>query len=139
MFRLRISREESSIIFPLDSYKTWIDAGVLDPLVLDHPDPNYNANVWRHFSRKEGVTLPETRKRISSVIASMYPLCIPPPSRMGEFTYARFIKNGDIYRDPLLKKKKITCTEMELQVGKTFNNLLKYFWFLFNKIFLKFP
>ena len=120
MFRLRTFPQESAIIYPLQSYKTWIDAGHLDPLVLDQPDPEYNANVWRHFRNKEGITFPGERKRISSVVAAMYPLQIPPPSRMGDFTYARFIKNGDIYRDPLMKKKKITWSEAEIKVKINF-------------------
>ena len=117
-FRLRTFRGESTIIYPLDSYQTWMDAGHLEPLVPDVPDPKYNANVWRHFCSKESTPHPITKKRsVSALVASMYPLCIPPPSRMGEFSYARYIQYGDIYRDPIMKKKQITWSENEIQVS----------------------
>ena len=56
----------------------------------------------------------------------MYPLCIPSPSRMGDFTYARFIKYGDVYRDPIMKKKRITWTENELKVNTVVINIEKF-------------
>ena len=93
-----------------------MDAGRLEPLVPEVSDPNYNSNVWRNFSSKEGSQCAPAWRKVSSVVASMYPLSIPPPSRMGDFTYARFIRYGDIYKDPVMKKKRITWTEKELQV-----------------------
>ncbi|XP_002125954.2 uncharacterized protein LOC100182340 isoform X1 [Ciona intestinalis] len=112
--KLRTFRDESTIIYPLTSYQTWVDAGRLEPLFPERPDPEYNSNVWRHFSTRDPATIAYRSQRISDLVASMYPLNIPPPSRMGDSTYANFIKYGDIFRDPLKKAKKITWTEQEL-------------------------
>lgn len=128
--RLRTFREESTIIYPLSSYQTWIDAGKLEPLIPDHPDPEYNANAWRHFSSREGVRTSSEGRRISALIASMYPLNMPPPSRMGEFTYADYIQNGNVFRDPLRKQKKITWTQQQLAVRTN----KEYVIFLFFRI-----
>nr|CAB3266913.1 uncharacterized protein ENSP00000372125 homolog [Phallusia mammillata] len=113
--KLRTFRNESTIIYPLESYQTWVDAGNLEPLYPANPDPCYNANVWRNFSSREGSHYSPGSRGTSATLASMYPLNIPPPSRMGNFTYARFIKYGDIFRDPLRKQKKITWSEKELE------------------------
>jgi len=108
--RVRTFRNESSAIYPLSSYQTWIDVGKMDPLIPETPDPEYNSNVWRHFTGNDE----EPQPRINNTIASMYPLSIPPPSRMGGFTYAKFIKNGDIFCNQERKRKKITWSEKEI-------------------------
>ncbi|CAK8694688.1 testis-expressed protein 52-like isoform X2 [Clavelina lepadiformis] len=119
--KLRTFRDESTIIYPLTSYQTWMDAGKLEPVFPDRPDPDYNANVWRHFSSREQAEWKPSERGVSTLVASMYPLSIPPPSRMGGFTYARFIQYGDIFRNHLLKEKKITWTEKELAEMKRLN------------------
>ena len=94
-----------------------MEVGHLDPLVPEISDPRYNANVWRNFSGKEDFRFSSQKGKVTSFVASMYPLSIPPPSRMGDFTYARYIQHGDVYKDPVMRKKQITWSENEIRVS----------------------
>lgn len=116
--KTRTPIEDTTIIYPLPSYQTWTDVGSLEPLTTRTPYPEYNSNVWQNFSNEHGFNIEAKGRAISGLVASMYPIPIPPASRMGEYTYARFIKYGDIMKNEDSKLKKIDTTERELKQMK---------------------
>ncbi|XP_039267548.2 testis-expressed protein 52-like isoform X2 [Styela clava] len=116
--KVRTPVEDTTIIYPLPTYQTWVDASDLEPIPVTKPDPEYNSNIWRNFSKDHGFSCNANGRATSALVASMYPVPIPPPSRMGNFSYGRFIQYGDIMKSKEAKAKKIETTERELNEMK---------------------
>lgn len=116
--RVRTPSSQSTIIYPLHTYQTWVDAGDIEPILSKRPDPEYNSNVWRNFSKNQGFTCNVEGRATPALIAAMYPIQIPSASRMGEFTYDKFIKYGDVMKSNQAKRKKIAETKQQLDEVK---------------------
>jgi hypothetical protein len=67
---------------PTVEYQLWVEAGKHKPPFPTKPDANYNSNVWRNFRRNFGFQTTAEGRKIKDVIATMYPLNIPAPSKV---------------------------------------------------------
>ncbi|ELU08169.1 hypothetical protein CAPTEDRAFT_208890 [Capitella teleta] len=95
-------------------YRLWIEAGKHEAPIPDKPDPNYNSNVWRNFQRQYGF-YPNTKgQNIDQMIASMYPLNVPAPSRVGQYNYAKFLTETPTIRNEKLRKLAIDRTTKDI-------------------------
>ncbi|XP_072340065.1 testis-expressed protein 52-like isoform X2 [Scyliorhinus torazame] len=97
-------------------HHNWLDVGKFTPIFSNRPDKEFNSNVWRCYVSKDSEKHSTTGKaRVSKLIASLYPIAIPPPSKMGENTWLQFVSCGNLYIDLQGKKKAITILEKELE------------------------
>ena len=55
---------------------------------------------------------------MNDVIADMYPVNIPPPSRVGSYTYGRFLTETPIIRDARYKRLAISKIERDMDEFK---------------------
>ena len=53
-------------------------------------------------------------------MAAMYPLNIPPPSRVGEYTYQKFLDESSVIKDKQFKK---TLVENAGKMGKDLDEM----------------
>ncbi|XP_060072482.1 testis-expressed protein 52-like [Ylistrum balloti] len=88
---------------PMLGYKLWLEAGKHEAPYPSRPDDNYNSNVWRNFRRQYGFSATADGRKISDVIASMYPLNIPPPSQVGDHTFDKFIRESSLFNNDKMK------------------------------------
>lgn len=76
--------------------RLWLDITHLDTSQLQQIDNNYNSNMWKNFKfvRPKHSANFGTRNSLPStegMIADMYPLSVPKPSRIGKNTYHKFL------------------------------------------------
>ena len=55
---------------------------------------------------------------MNDAIAEMYPVNIPPPSRVGSYTYGRFLTETPIIRDARYKQMAISKIEKDMEEFK---------------------
>lgn len=93
--RTSISQHPHGIV-PLLEYQLWLEAGkVHENYRSEKNDPtiNFNSNVWRNFRTSCGFDT--TRKgNVSESISLLYPINIPPPSKVGRYTLAEYFKQN---------------------------------------------
>uniref|UniRef100_UPI00398EA386 testis-expressed protein 52-like n=1 Tax=Pristiophorus japonicus TaxID=55135 RepID=UPI00398EA386 len=100
--------------FPSLKHHDWLDVGKFTPIFSNRPETKSNSNIWRcYVSRDSEHHSNIDQARVSKLIAALYPITIPPPSRMGENTWLQFVSNGNLYIDLQGKKKAITLLEKE--------------------------
>ncbi len=95
---IRVSTEENTHSIPVLAYLMWQEAGKHRP--PDNPDPAYNSNVWRNFRQQYGIPRRSKGEKINRMIAEMYPMAIPPASKVGTNTYSKFLLESDIVKNP---------------------------------------
>lgn len=123
---IKQQRKANTTIYPLNAYQTWTDAGNMDPYIpKGRRDPNYNANVWRHFSPEQITTsdsvvnsTPGSFGAVTSTMAQQHPIHIPPPSRMAGATFTKFLSLGNVYRDRRLMKRGVEIAAKQLKETK---------------------
>ena len=76
--------------------RLWLDITHLDTSQLQQIDKNYNSNMWKNFKfvRPKHSASFGTRNSLPSsegMIADIYPLSVPKPSRIGKNTYHKFL------------------------------------------------
>ena len=97
-------------------YRLWLEAGKHTPPFPERPDPNYNSNVWRNFRQQFGFQKNTDGQKVSEIIASMYPLNIPRPSRIGQYTFAKFLKdNPSMIENDKLRYQAIRQSSKEIE------------------------
>ena len=96
-------------------FALWQEAGKHDPAFPQRPDRQYNSNVWRNFRKSYGFHTSAEGQKMSEMIASMYPLNIPAASRIGDYTYAKFLKETPLIRDERRRQIAINRTARDLQ------------------------
>lgn len=111
---LRTSREESTHGHPPVAFQLWQEAGKHSPPFPERPDPQYNSNVWRNFRQQYGFHTTTDGQQIGEMIASMYPLNVPSPSKQGKYTYARFLTDTSVVKDSKQKNLIISQTMKDL-------------------------
>lgn len=89
---LRTSREDSAHGYRSKEYQLWLEAGKHTPPYPNLPDENYTANVWRNFKGNFSVRLSNKGRSVGESVAAAYPITIPKPSKIGDYTFSRFIK-----------------------------------------------
>lgn len=92
------------------SYRMWQEAGKHEAPFPERPDEQYNSNVWRNFRRSYGFHVSSDGQKISEMIANMYPLNIPAPSKVGEYTYEKFLRETPLIRDDKMRRLAIERT-----------------------------
>ena len=115
---LHSSRDESTHGIPPLSYRMWLEASKYDPSVPEKPDPQYNSNVWRNFRKQYGFHVNSEGQKVSEMIAAMYPLNIPSPSRVGDYTYEKFLQEISLIKDEKLRKMAIRRTAKDVEEFK---------------------
>ena len=111
---LRTSREESTHGHAPITHRMWMECGKHTPPFPDRPDEQYNSNVWRNFRKEYGFYTNTEGQEINEMIASMYPLNVPPPSKVGGYTYSKFLTETPLIKDEKLKKLAIDRTSRDI-------------------------
>jgi len=118
--KLRTSRAESTHGHKSLEYQLWLEAGKHDPLQPNLPDASYNSNVWRNFRSNYGYHLNTKGRDTTETIAAAYPLAIPKPSKIGQYTYGRFLREtpglikDDRFREIAIKRTTMDDSAMEM-------------------------
>lgn len=114
---LRTSRDDSTHGHPPMTFRMWRECGKHTPPFPERPDEQYNSNVWRNFRKEYGFYVNTDGQEINEMIASMYPLNVPPPSKVGGYTYSKFLTET-----PLIKEDKLR----KLAIDRTHNDILDF-------------
>ncbi|KAK7486671.1 hypothetical protein BaRGS_00022072 [Batillaria attramentaria] len=112
---LRCNRKSVVHQHPTVEFQLWQEAGKHDPPFPKRPDPSYNSNVWRNFRRSYGIHATAEGRKISDVIAAMYPLNIPTPSKVGDYTFEKYIRETSLFRDEKNKALAIKQTQSDAE------------------------
>lgn len=111
---LRTSREESTHGHHSIEYQLWKEAGKHDPPFPKQMDSSYNANVWRNFRTNYGYYISTKGRSIGESMAAAYPINIPKPSKIGDYTYGRFLRETPtLIKDNHVKEIAISRTTMD--------------------------
>lgn len=100
------------------TYKLWMEAGKHDPPYPNTPDPNFNSNVWRNFRKQYGFNTTAEGRKISEVLATMYPLNIPAPSKVGDHTFEKYIRETKLFNDEKIAFLAMNRTKADVQEFK---------------------
>ena len=111
---LRSSTLESAHGHPSLPYQLWLEAGKHAAPYPEKADDQYNSNIWRNFRQAYGVVTTTDNMKINDMIATMYPLNIPAPSKVGNYTYAKFIRETPLIKDQRMKKRALQKSEQNL-------------------------
>lgn len=112
---LRSSPETTAHQHPTVQYQLWLEAGKHKPPFPARPDPNYNSNVWRNFRRQYGFQTTADGRKMTDVIAAMYPLNIPPASKVGVQTFEKYIQETSLFKDQKNKAMAIKQTRADME------------------------
>ena len=115
---LRGSQAESVHSNDLISYRLWLEAGKHEPPFPERPDDNYNSNVWRNFSKRYGFNAAADDRSVTELIASMYPLNIPKPSKVGDYTFDRYVNQSQLFLDARRKEMAIVKSKIDIREFK---------------------
>lgn len=111
---LRTSREEATHGHQSLEYQLWLEAGKHNPPFPKQPDNNYSANVWRNFRTNFNSDVSTKGRTTSEAVATAYPIMIPKPSKVGSYSYGRFIQETpQLITDEKLKSIAINRTAMD--------------------------
>ena len=111
---LRTSREDSAHGYRSQEYQLWLEAGKHTPPYPHMPDENYNANVWRNFKGNFSIHLSSKGRTVGEATAAAYPITIPKPSKVGDYSFGRFIKETpSLIKDDKLRSITINRTEVD--------------------------
>lgn len=100
---------------PTVEYQLWVEAGKHEPPFPARPDASYNSNVWRNFRRNYGFKTTAEGRKMTDVIAAMYPLNIPPASTVGNHTFEKYIRETSLFRDETKKALAVKQTRSDLE------------------------
>lgn len=112
---LRSSMEEFAHGHPTIEYKLWMEAGKHGAPFPQRPDENFNSNVWRNFRREYGFHTISEGGKMSDVIAAMYPLNIPAPSKVGEQTFEKYIRETKLFQSDKFKSLAVSRTRADVE------------------------
>ena len=83
-------------IVPLLEYQLWLEAGKMKQNYRpekNDPSVDFNSNIWRNFRSSCGF---DTTKKgnVSESISLLYPINIPPASKVGDYTLSSYFKQN---------------------------------------------
>ena len=111
---LRTSREDSAHGHRSKEYQLWLEAGKHTPPYPNMPDENYNSNVWRNFKNNFSFQLSGRGRTVNESVAAAYPITIPKPSKIGNYTFGRFIKETpSLIKDDKLRDITVNRTQVD--------------------------
>ncbi|XP_076450283.1 testis-expressed protein 52-like [Babylonia areolata] len=119
---LRSSTDTFTHQHPSVPFQLWLEAGKYDAPFPERPDPSYNSNIWRNFRRHYGFQTSADGRKMSDVIAAMYPLNIPTASKVGDNTFERYIRDTALFRDKKKRAVAIKQTRADLEEFKKLKN-----------------
>lgn len=111
---LRLSTEEFAHGNSTVEYKLWLEAGKHGEPFPQRPDESFNANIWRNFRRQYDIHTSADGSKMSDVIASMYPLNIPAPSKVGEQTFEKYIRETRLFQSDKFKSLALSRTKADV-------------------------
>ncbi|KAL4225402.1 hypothetical protein ACF0H5_016092 [Mactra antiquata] len=112
---LRSTMDEFAHGEPTMQYKLWLEAGKHDAPFPQRPDDSFNSNVWRNFRRQYGFQMNAEGGKMSDVIAAMYPLNIPAPSKVGEQTFEKYIRETRLFQSEKFKALAMSRTKADIE------------------------
>ena len=115
---LRTSGDEATHGNKSLPYLLWLEAGKHNPPVPQRPDTQYNANIWRNFRKSYGFYTKSDGQKINEMIANMYPMNIPAPSNVGDYTYAKFLRETPLIQDEKRRSYAIDRTARDIEEFK---------------------
>lgn len=111
---LRTNREESAHGHESLEFQLWKEAGKHSPPFPNQIDSNYNSNVWRNFRSNYGYYLSTKGRSVAESMAAAYPINIPKPSKIGGYTYGRFLRETpSLVQDDRLREIAISRTTVD--------------------------
>lgn len=96
----------------------WKEAGKHEPPIPARPDTQYNSNVWRNFRRAYGFYVNSEGQKVSEMIANMYPMNVPAPSQVREYTYSKFLRETPLIKDEKRRQYAIDKTAKDIMEFK---------------------
>ncbi|XP_005091514.1 testis-expressed protein 52 [Aplysia californica] len=115
---LRTPSREFTVQQPTVEHRLWVEAGKHDAPFPTRPDTSYNSNIWRNFRKQFGLNFSPEGKKVTDVIAAMYPLNIPAASNVGENTFEKYIKETRLFQNPKAKNLAIRRTKTDVHEFK---------------------
>ncbi|CAL1543415.1 unnamed protein product [Lymnaea stagnalis] len=112
---LRTQSKDFTREIPTLEYILWVEAGKSPAPVPARPDTSYNSNIWRNFRRQYGLNFSAEGRKISEVIATMYPLNIPAPSQLAGNSYEKYLKESKLFQDSNKKSLAIERIRKEIK------------------------
>lgn len=100
---LRTSAHDFTSQQPRMEHRLWIEAGKSDIAVPTHPDTNYNSNIWRNFRRSFQINYSTDTGRVTDAVAALYPVNIPPPSQVADYTFDKYLGQTKLFDNERLK------------------------------------
>lgn len=112
---LRSTTETFAHGHPIIEHKLWLEAGKHEAPFPQRPDESFNSNVWRNFRRQYGFHNNAEGSKMSDVIAAMYPLNIPAPSKVGENTFEKYIRETRLFKNDKFKAMAMSRTKSDVE------------------------
>lgn len=112
---LRTDNEQFVHGHPHMGYKLWLEAGKHAPPFPLNSDSNFNSNVWRNFRKEYGFHNTAEGRKIGDIIATMYPLNIPAPSRVGAHTFDKYLRESKVFRNEKFEALAINRTRADVK------------------------
>ncbi|XP_071956087.1 testis-expressed protein 52-like [Antedon mediterranea] len=111
--KVRSFIDDSTRVTPTDAFRLWIESGRREPPFPRRWDPAFDSNVWRNFRTKD-TKLEIPNKSVSTNIAEMYPLKIPPHSSMGTNTFAKYLNEVHVIENDRLRAMTVAKSEKDM-------------------------
>lgn len=99
---------------PTVEHRLWQEAGKHAAPFPARPDASYNSNIWRNFRKQFGLNFSADGKKVSDVIAAMYPLNIPAPSNVGENSFEKYVRETRLFENQKAKTLAINRTRSDV-------------------------
>ncbi|KAK3803452.1 hypothetical protein RRG08_027555 [Elysia crispata] len=115
---LRTPTREFTHQHPSVEHRLWVEAGKPATPFPARPDTSYNSNIWRNFRREYGLSFKANDRKVSEVIASMYPLNIPAASQVRENTFEKYVRETKLFQDEKGKSLAIRRSKTEVSEFK---------------------
>lgn len=112
-------------IVPLIEYQLWLEAGKLDKANLKSStadaNVNYNSNLWRNYCCSIGLISTRNNSSVSEAISTLYPINIPPPSRIGPNTLSKYYQENRKHlfktdKEYVVKKEKVEKEDARMKM-----------------------
>lgn len=100
---LRSSTQEFTSQRPILEHRLWIEAGKMMAPFPAEQNKSYNSNIWRNFHHQFGANFSTEGRRITEAIAALYPVNIPAPSKIGDNTFDKYLRETNFFENDKAK------------------------------------